>query len=192
MKTLVFATHNANKAHEISALLPDSIKILTLSEINFHDDIQETADTLEGNALIKARTIKEATGYDCFADDTGLEVVALGGRPGVHSARYAGEQRSDEANISKLLSELENVEDRSARFRTVIALLLNGEEYLFEGIVNGKIRTSEYGSNGFGYDPVFEPEDCGTTFAQQTLEEKNKRSHRARAFKNLCDFLNEI
>ncbi len=189
MKKLVFATHNANKAKEIAAILPDDYEVLTLDDIDFLDDIPETADTLQGNALIKARTIFEKTGLNCFADDTGLEVYALGNAPGVHSARYAGEQRSDDENISKLLRELDNKSDRKARFRTVIALLLDGKEFLFEGIVEGEIRREAIGKNGFGYDPIFEPENAGKTFAEMSLDEKNKMSHRARAFKKLTEFL---
>ncbi len=191
MKKLVFATHNANKAKEIAAILPDDYEVLTLDDIDFLDDIPETADTLQGNALIKARTIFEKTGLNCFADDTGLEVYALGNAPGVHSARYAGEQRSDDENISKLLRELDNKSDRKARFRTVIALLLDGKEFLFEGIVEGEIRREAIGKNGFGYDPIFEPENAGKTFAEMSLDEKNKMSHRARAFKKLTEFLNK-
>lgn len=191
MKKLVFATHNANKAKEIAAILPDDYEVLTLDDIDFLDDIPETADTLQGNALIKARTIFEKTGLNCFADDTGLEVYALGNAPGVHSARYAGEQRSDDQNISKLLQELDNKSDRKARFRTVIALLLDGKEFLFEGIVEGEIRREATGNNGFGYDPVFSPENEKKTFAEMTLEKKNKMSHRARAFKKLTEFLSK-
>lgn len=189
MKTLVFASHNENKVREIRSLLPDSFEILSLSDIGFHEDIPETADTLEGNAWIKARTIKEKTGYDCFADDTGLEVFALDMQPGVYSARYAGSERSDEANISKLLSELKSKFDKRAQFRTAIALIFNEEEQLFEGCVEGQILAERRGENGFGYDPVFEPENCGSSFAEQTLEEKNQRSHRARAFAQLKAYL---
>lgn len=189
MKKLVFASHNENKVREIRALLPDSFDILSLSDIDFHEDIPETADTLEGNAWIKARTIKEKTGYDCFADDTGLEVFALDMQPGVYSARYAGKERSDEANIKKLLDELKSKSDRGAQFRTAIALIYEGREELFEGRVEGQILTAKRGENGFGYDPVFEPENCGKSFAEQSLEEKNQRSHRARAFAQLKLFL---
>ncbi len=191
MTQLVFATHNANKAKEIAALLPKEFEVLTLSDIGFHEDIPETADTLEGNSLIKANTVKQKTGYDCFADDTGLEVAALNNAPGVHSARYAGEQRSDEDNIRKLLLQLQGKDDRSARFRTVITLILNGETHIFEGIVNGKIHESVSGTNGFGYDPVFEPENTGKTFAQMSMDEKNEMSHRARAFQNMVEFLEQ-
>lgn len=186
---IVFATHNSNKAKEVGALLPEGFEILTLSDIGFNEEIPETALTLEGNALIKARTIKEKTGFDCFADDTGLEVNALNRRPGVHSARFAGEQRSDSDNMSRLLLELKEHQDRSARFRTVIALIIGNNETMFEGMVSGSIRHEGAGTNGFGYDPVFEPEQCGNTFAELTLEEKNKMSHRARAFKQLVEYL---
>lgn len=189
MTQLVFATHNENKAKEIAALLPEEFQVLTLSDIGFHEEIQETADTLEGNSLLKAKTIKEKTGYNCFADDTGLEVTALNNAPGVHSARYAGEHRSDDDNIEKLLNNLTSQADRSARFRTVITLILGDQIHLFEGIVNGSIHKTKKGTNGFGYDPVFEPENCGKTFAQLELNEKNKMSHRARAFKSMVDFL---
>lgn len=189
MKKLVFASHNENKVREIRALLPDSFDILSLSDIDFHEDIPETADTLEGNAWIKARTIKEKTGYDCFADDTGLEVFALDMQPGVYSARYAGKERSDAANMKKLLDELKSKTDRGAQFRTAIALIYEDREELFEGRVEGQILTAKRGENGFGYDPVFEPENCGKSFAEQSLEEKNKRSHRARAFARLKAYL---
>lgn len=187
---LVFATNNAHKLSEIRAMLGDSIEVLSLADINCHDDIPETADTLQGNALIKARWVKERYGLDCFADDTGLEVEALGGGPGVHTARYAYPDRHDpEANTRKLLAELKNKNDRSAQFRTVIALILNGEEHLFEGIVRGEIATEERGTEGFGYDPVFIPEEMGKTFAELGVDVKNHISHRARAVQQLVTFL---
>lgn len=187
---LVFATNNAHKLKEIRAMLGTDIEILSLADIDCHDDIPETADTLQGNALIKARWVKERYGFDCFADDTGLEVSALGGAPGVHTARYAYPDRHDpEANTQKLLEALKNKNDRSARFRTVIALIYNGEEHLFEGIVNGQIATEKCGTEGFGYDPVFSPEDTGRTFAELGVEVKNRISHRARAVQKLVDFL---
>lgn len=171
-------------------MLGDSIEVLSLADINCHDDIPETADTLQGNALIKARWVKERYGLDCFADDTGLEVEALGGGPGVHTARYAYPDRHDpEANTRKLLAELKNKNDRGAQFRTVIALILNGEEHLFEGIVRGKIATEERGTEGFGYDPVFIPEEMGKTFAELGVDVKNHISHRARAVQQLVTFL---
>lgn len=187
---LVFATNNAHKLEEIRAMLGTDIEILSLADIDCHDDIPETADTLQGNALIKARWVKERYGFDCFADDTGLEVSALGGAPGVHTARYAYPDRHDpEANTQKLLEALKNKNDRSARFRTVIALIYNGEEHLFEGIVNGQIASEKRGTEGFGYDPVFSPEDTGRTFAELGVEVKNRISHRARAVQKLVDFL---
>ena len=189
---LVFATNNAHKLSEIRAILGDTITVLSLADIDCHDDIPETADTLEGNALIKARWVKERYGYDCFADDTGLEVTALNGGPGVHTARYAYPDRHDPvANTQKLLHELENKPDRTAQFRTVIAFLVNGEEHLFEGIVKGEIATEERGTEGFGYDPVFMPEATGKTFAELGVEAKNTISHRARAVKKLVEYLQQ-
>lgn len=189
---LVFATNNAHKLSEIRAMLGDDIEVLSLADINCHDDIPETADTLQGNALIKARWVRERYGLDCFADDTGLEVDALGGGPGVHTARYAYPDRHDpEANTRKLLAELQNKNDRSAQFRTVIALILNGEEHLFEGIVRGEIAPEERGTEGFGYDPVFIPEETGKTFAELGVDVKNRISHRARAVRKLVAFLTQ-
>lgn len=189
---LVFATNNAHKLSEIRAMLGDDIEVLSLADINCHDDIPETADTLQGNALIKARWVKERYGLDCFADDTGLEVDALGSGPGVHTARYAYPDRHDpEANTRKLLAELQNKNDRSAQFRTVIALILNGEEHLFEGIVRGAIAPEERGTEGFGYDPVFIPEETGKTFAELGVDVKNRISHRARAVRKLVAFLTQ-
>ena len=189
---LVFATNNAHKLDEIRAILGNKIEILSLNDIDCHDEIPETADTLEGNALQKAMYIKEHYGYDCFADDTGLEVSALGGAPGVHTARYAKNTDHDsEANMNKLLKELEGKNDRSAQFRTVIALLLNGEQHLFEGIVKGDILTEKRGSEGFGYDPVFSPEQYSESFAELGAEVKNKISHRARAVAKLVEYLNK-
>lgn len=189
---LVFATNNAHKLDEIRAILGNKIEILSLNDIDCHDEIPETADTLEGNALQKAMYIKEHYDYDCFADDTGLEVSALGGAPGVHTARYAENTDHDsEANMNKLLRELEGKNDRSAQFRTVIALLLNGEQHLFEGIVKGDILTEKRGSEGFGYDPVFSPEQYSESFAELGAEVKNKISHRARAVAKLVEYLNK-
>ncbi|MBR4297711.1 MAG: non-canonical purine NTP diphosphatase [Bacteroidaceae bacterium] len=190
MKRLVIATNNAHKLREISAIIGNEIELLTLADINCFDEIPETADTLEENALQKARYIYEKYGVDCFADDTGLEVTALGGAPGVHTARYAYADRHDpKANTEKLLRELEGVSDRSAQFRTVIALIQGGKEHLFEGIVRGTIPTEERGTEGFGYDPVFAPEELGKTFAEVGPDVKNEVSHRARAVKKLADFL---
>jgi XTP/dITP diphosphohydrolase len=193
MKKIVVATNNAHKLTEIRAIIGNEIELLTLADINCFDDIPETAETLEGNALQKARYIYEKYGCDCFADDTGLEVTALNGGPGVHTARYAYPDRHDpKANTEKLLRELEGVADRSAQFRTVVALILNGEEYLFEGIVRGTIPTEERGTEGFGYDPVFAPEELGKTFAEVGPDVKNEVSHRARAVKKLAAFLKNL
>lgn len=189
MKELVFATNNKHKQEEVQAMLPD-YHILSLSDIGCFEDIPETADTLQGNALIKARYVKDKYGYDCFADDTGLEVFSLNMAPGVYSARYAGADKSSEANVTKLLSELEGSADRSAQFRTVIALIQDGKESLFEGIVKGTITTERMGTSGFGYDPVFTPEGYNLTFAQMELKDKNEISHRARAVKLLINYLN--
>ena len=189
---IVFATNNAHKLSEIRAILGEDFRILSLADIGCHDDIPETADTLEGNALIKARWVKERYGFDCFADDTGLEVAALGGRPGVHTARYAFPDRHDPvANTRKLLAELDGQADRSARFRTVIALVQGTDETLFEGIVDGRIAPEEPRTEGFGYDPVFEPEGLGLTFAELGVETKNSMSHRARAVKRLAEYLRQ-
>ena len=190
MNKLVFATNNAHKLSEIKAILGNDMEILSLADINCFDDIPETADTLEGNALQKARYIYEKYGCNCFADDTGLEVTALNGAPGVHTARYAYPDRHDpKANTLKLLSELEGVADRTAQFKTVIALILDGEEHLFEGVVKGIIPTEERGTEGFGYDPVFTPIELGKTFAEVGPDVKNAVSHRARAVQQLVKFL---
>ncbi|MCI7050169.1 MAG: non-canonical purine NTP diphosphatase [Bacteroidales bacterium] len=187
---IVFATNNVHKLSEIRAILGRQMEILSLADIGCHDDIPETADTLEGNALIKARWVKERYGFDCFADDTGLEVEALGGGPGVYTARYAYPDRHDPvANTRKLLAELHDKDNRAARFRTVIALIQGTDEHLFEGIVEGHIATEERGTEGFGYDPVFAPEGGEKTFAELGVEAKNCISHRARAVKKLADFL---
>ena len=191
MKTLVFATNNLHKLEEVRDILGGSFRIASLKEIGCTDDIPETADTLEGNSLQKARYVKEKFGYDCFADDTGLEVEALGGAPGVFSARYAGPGHDSETNMQKLLKELERKTNRQAQFRTVVALLLDGEEYTFEGIVRGTILTERRGTAGFGYDPVFVPEGYAETFAEMGSEEKNRISHRARAVQKLADFLHK-
>ena len=191
MKTLVFATNNLHKLEEVRDILGGSFRIASLKEIGCTDDIPETADTLEGNSLQKARYVKEKFGYDCFADDTGLEVEALGGAPGVFSARYAGPGHDSEANMRKLLKELEGKTNRQAQFRTVVALLLEGREYTFEGIVRGTILAERRGTAGFGYDPVFVPEGYAETFAEMGSEEKNRISHRARAVQKLADFLHK-
>lgn len=191
MKALVFATNNKHKLEEIRSIAGGKCQIMSLSEIDCHDDIPETADTLEGNALLKARWVKERYGYDCFADDTGLEVEALDNRPGVYSARYAGEDCNSENNIDKLLGELAGVANRRARFRTVIALVTGEEEHLFDGVIYGNISKERHGEGGFGYDKVFRPEGSERTFAEMAAEEKNAVSHRARATKQLIDYLNE-
>lgn len=188
---LVFATHNRNKVSEIQALMSDGIVIKTLEEIGCLEDIAETADTLQGNAELKAQYVVDKYGVDCFSDDSGLEVEALYMRPGVHSARYAGDGKDDEANIQKMLKELDGVSNRKAQFRTVISLIIDGKASQFEGIVKGTIRKEKAGTAGFGYDPIFEPEYCGMTFAEMSQQDKNKRSHRARAFEKMVHFLNE-
>ncbi len=191
IKKLVFATNNAHKLDEIRAILGDKIEVLSLKDINCDADIPETADTLEGNAALKAEYIYKNYGLDCFADDTGLEVEALGGAPGVYSARYAGGDGHDsEANMRKLLQELDGEHNRKAQFRTVICLIEKGEEHLFEGIVKGSIIEQKRGASGFGYDPVFMPEGYEETFAEMGNAEKNKISHRARAVEKLCEYLN--
>ncbi len=186
---LVFATNNLHKLEEVRKITDNNIEIVSLADINCHDDIPETADTLEGNALQKARYIKEKYGHDCFADDTGLEVEALNNAPGVYSARYAGSEHDAEANMKKLLYEMSNKTNRKARFRTVIALILNGKEYLFEGEIKGFISTEKKGINGFGYDPVFVPENYTQSFAEMGNDIKNTISHRAEAVKKLSIFL---
>ncbi|MBR1732287.1 MAG: non-canonical purine NTP diphosphatase [Alloprevotella sp.] len=191
MKKLVFATNNAHKLSEIRAIIGERVEVLSLADIGCTDDIPETADTLDGNAQQKARYIYEKYGLDCFADDTGLEVRALNGQPGVHTARYAYPDRNDtEANTAKLLAEMKKKNDRHARFRTVIALIEKGEERLFEGIVEGEIAPEKRGARGFGYDPVFIPEGTGRTFAELGVEVKNAISHRARAVRKLAEYLN--
>lgn len=187
----VFATNNAHKLREIKAMLPSNIEILSLEEINCHVEIPETADTLEGNAQIKARYVYEHYGLDCFADDTGLEVEALNGAPGVHTARYAGDSHDTEANIDKLLAEMNGKTNRKAKFRTVIALIEKGEEHLFEGVLEGEIAEKRCGDNGFGYDPVFIPRGTGKTFAELGPDTKNKISHRALAVAKLVDFISK-
>jgi XTP/dITP diphosphohydrolase len=191
MKNIVFATNNKNKLREIRDIVGSKYNILSLSDINCHEDIPETADTIEGNALLKARFVKEKYGYDCFADDTGLEVEALDNRPGVYSARFAGEDCNSENNINKLLSELEGIENRKARFRTVIALIKGENEEEFEGVIYGNISHERHGEGGFGYDKVFVPENYEKTFAEMLPEEKNSISHRAKATRLLIEYLNK-
>ena len=190
MYKIVFATNNEHKLREIRAIVNGKAQVLSLNDIDCHADIPETADTLEGNALIKARYVYQHYGLDCFADDTGLEVDALGGAPGVHTARYATEGHDTQANMKKLLREMDGKTERRARFRTAIALIQGGEEHLFSGQVDGYISTAPLGDNGFGYDPVFMPEETGKTFAQLGEDFKNKISHRARAVAKLMEFLN--
>ena len=189
-KRLVFATNNAHKLEEIRAILGNSIEILSLADIHCHADIPETADTLEGNARQKSRYVYEHYGLDCFADDTGLEVESLGGAPGVYSARYAdGQGHDSQANMNKLLKEMEEKNDRKAQFRTIISVIEKGEERQFEGIVKGQITREKRGESGFGYDPIFQPDGYETTFAELGSDIKNRISHRARAVAALCDYL---
>ena len=184
-QNLVFATNNEHKLAEVKEITGDAFRVLSLSDIGCFDDIPETADTLEGNALLKARYVKQNYGYDCFADDTGLEIPALHNAPGVFSARYAGEAKDSKANIRKVLGELQNQADRSARFRTVIAVIIGEEEYLLDGIVEGSIIGEARGEAGFGYDPIFVPQGYTNTFAELGTEVKNSISHRAEAVKKL-------
>ena len=188
---LVFASNNKHKAREISHILDNKITLLSLDEINILEDIPEDEPLIEGNALFKARYVYNATGLNVFADDTGLEIEALSGQPGVHSARFAGDSKDSSANITKVLTMLKGIENRKARFKTVIALIFESKEYLFEGIISGTIIDEERGNKGFGYDPVFIPDGKKLTFAQMTLTEKNKISYRAVAFEKLKDFLNQ-
>ena len=188
MKKLIFATHNPNKLAEIKRAV-NSVEVIGLKDIGIQEDIAETGEILEENALIKSQYIYQKTGLACFADDTGLEVDALNGKPGVYSARYAGEQSTAEANIQKLLSELENQKIRTARFRTVISLILHGKKYFFEGEVKGEILHQKTGKDGFGYDPIFKPLGYDQSFAQMTMAQKNEISHRGIAVKKLIHFL---
>jgi XTP/dITP diphosphohydrolase len=189
---LVFASNNKNKIQEIQQLVPNSIQILSLEEIGCTEDIPETADTIEGNAILKANYVTEKYGYNCFADDTGLEVETLNGAPGVYSARYAGEQKDANDNMDKLLLELKDKTNRKANFKTVIALNLNGKQNLFTGIINGKIIEEKIGTNGFGYDPIFVADGFNKTFAELTMEEKSTISHRGIAVKQLLTFLQKL
>ena len=189
MKKLVFATHNLHKLEEIRNILKNH-EVIGLPDIGCHEDIVEDADDLQGNAKIKADFVTSNFHLDCFADDTGLEVEALGGAPGVYSARYAGEGCSYHDNVVKLLKALDGIENRKARFRTVIALNINGEQHFFEGVVNGKILTEEHGEGGFGYDPIFQPDGFDKSFSEMGMDEKNKISHRGRATAKLVEFLN--
>lgn len=190
MSQLLFVTKNKDKILEINKLINNTIKLLSLEDINFTNDIEETENTLEGNALLKARTIFTKTNINCFADDSGLLVDALNGEPGVYSARYAGDQKNDEDNISKLLTNLEHIKNRSAQFKTVLALIIDGKEHSFEGIIKGSISFVRKGTEGFGYDSVFIPDGFTKSFAEMSLEEKSEISHRALAFKKMVEFLN--
>lgn len=190
MRELIFATNNQHKADEIQPVLGDGFKVLTLRESGIDIEIPEPYNSLEENAQTKARTIYQLTGKNCFSEDTALEVNSLNGEPGVKSARYAGDERDAEANTAKLLDRLSGRKDRSGRFRTVIALVLDGQEYLFEGTCEGSIADQPRGKKGFGYDPVFIPRGDNRTFAEMDLTEKNQYSHRSKAIRNLVDFLN--
>ena len=190
-KKLVFATNNAHKLEEIASILGDKIELLSLKDIHCQADIPETADTLEGNAIQKAEYIHQHYGMDCFADDTGLEVEALNGAPGIYSARYAGEGHDAEANMKKLLENMQDKENRKAQFHTAICLIMDGETHLFEGIVKGEIIKEKKGGAGFGYDPIFVPEGYDLTFAELGNDIKNTISHRAKAVEKLCSFLNK-
>ncbi len=189
MKQIVFATNNPNKLKEIQQMLDGKIEVISLKELKCEDDIPETEPTLEGNALLKAKYITEKFNVNCFADDTGLEVEALNGAPGVISARYAGEDQNAEANMAKLLSEMQGKTNRKARFRTVIALILDDEIHFFEGEVNGQIAEEKLGEKGFGYDPIFIPDGYDQSFAQLDASEKNKISHRGKAIQKLIRYL---
>ena len=186
---LVFATNNQNKLKEVQEMLMNSIEILSLKDIKCFDEIEETETTLEGNAKLKADYITKNFGYNCFADDTGLEVESLEGKPGVYSARYAGKPRSSENNMQKLLSELNEVDNRKAQFRTAICLNIDDQQFLFEGICRGKILTEKQGEKGFGYDPIFQPDGYNVSFAEMSSTAKNKISHRGLAIKRLVEFL---
>ena len=191
MTGIIFATNNQNKVEEVRSVLGSRFNIITLKEAGIDIDIPEPHDTLEANASEKSKTIFAITNNNCFSEDTGLEVAALNGEPGVKSARYAGESRSFEDNIEKLLTKLAFVENKKARFRTVISLILDGNEYLFEGICTGKIIAEKKGDNGFGYDPVFVPDGSDKTFAEMDMAGKNKFSHRKKAMEKLINFLNK-
>jgi XTP/dITP diphosphohydrolase len=188
---LVFASNNKNKIQEIQALIPSDFHILSLDDIGCTEEIPETADTIEGNAILKANYVTHNYGYPCFADDTGLEVEALNGAPGVYSARYAGEQKSAEDNMNKLLHELHQVSNRKANFKTIICLNINGSQHLFTGIINGEITTEKIGANGFGYDPIFIADGTNKTFAELSMQEKASISHRGIAVAQLLAFLSK-
>lgn len=189
---IVFATNNAHKLSEVAQVVGDKFELVTLRECGITEDIPENEPTLEGNALAKARYVYSRTGLNCFADDTGLEVDALNGEPGVRSARYATDGHDDEANKRLLLERMQGVENRAAQFRTAVALIMDGKEYLFEGIVRGDIACEEHGAGGFGYDPLFLPEGGALTFAEMSAEAKNEISHRGRAVRKLAEFLKDF
>ncbi|MGF7138131.1 non-canonical purine NTP diphosphatase [Roseimarinus sediminis] len=191
MMKLVFATNNQHKLEEVQKILGTHFELLSLADIGCNEDIPETAPTLEGNASQKSRYVFEKYGFDCFADDTGLEVEALNGQPGVYSARYAGPQRSSADNMKLLLSEMDKIKQRNARFRTVVSLIISGKEILFEGIVNGQILSTPQGDEGFGYDPVFQPDGYDVSFAQMAMDQKNSISHRGRAIEKLTAYLKQ-
>ncbi len=187
---LVFASTNENKVKEIRAKLPEEIELVSLGDLNHFEDLEETANTLEDNSLMKAKFVWDKFKLACFADDSGLEIDALNGAPGVFSARYAGEQKNSDDNCNKVLAELKNIENRKAQFRTVISLIIEGETHVFEGSVLGKIGMEKKGTSGFGYDPIFIPNDSNFTFAEMSMEEKNKNSHRTKAVLKMLEFLN--
>ena len=189
---LVIATNNRNKIKEIKLLLNNSIELLSLDDIDCSEEIPETSDTIAGNALQKAQYVYKKYGYNCFADDTGLEIEALNNEPGIYSARYAGEQRSAEDNMDKVLENLAKIKNRNAHFKTVVALIINGEETLFEGIAKGEITGKKSGQEGFGYDPIFQPEGFDITFSEMSMEEKNKISHRGKAVQQLTSHLSSL
>jgi XTP/dITP diphosphohydrolase len=189
MKKIVFATSNPNKIREVNEMLGDKFEIIGLKDIGCTEEVPETQETIEGNALQKARYVKDNYGVDCFSEDTGLEIDALNGAPGVYTARYGGLERSAEKNMAKVQTELAEKSNRGAQFKTVIALVLNGEEHLFPGIARGTIRKEKSGEGGFGYDPIFEPEGYDITFAEMDSKEKNKISHRGKAVRALIAFL---
>ena len=189
---IVFASNNKNKIHEIQSMLPENIQIVSLESIGCLEEIPETADSIEGNAILKANYITQKYGFDCFADDTGLEVDSLNGQPGVFSARYAGEQKNADDNMNRLLEELSNKSNRNAQFKTVIALNFKEKQYLFTGIASGEITLEKKGTGGFGYDPIFKPSGYEKTFAELSLEIENEISHRGKATKRLIEFLEKL
>ena len=188
---LVFATHNTHKLKELQEILGNSIKLISLTDLGVFDEIEETGTTIEENASLKAKYVSDKFGVNVFADDTGLEIESLNGEPGVISARYAGEEKNPLRNMEKVLRLMQNKENKSARFRTIISLILNGKEYIFEGVVNGQILKTPIGGNGFGYDPIFMPDGYTISFAQMDSETKNNISHRGKAVEKLIDFLNK-